>query len=444
MSLNGSFIIGYIILVLVIGYLSGRKQTGADFMIADRKLSLFNFVGTSTASMVGGGFLVVYTAYVYEFGIGALAGVVGLGLGFILFGFFAKKLRALAHEHDFHTLADYFHFRFDKKIGHLVAIVIAVIFILFLLNQFIAGTHILSAVSGYSYEFALFISASVILLYLLLGGFQSVVRTDIFQYLVLIFLIFVVGINMVFKAEVPVIEFTKSTASIPLVISFIIYGILMVWHSADIWQRVYSAKNDKVIQYGMHLTGFLLIVIGLGITLIAYSARIAFPSIDPAQAFVYGMQNLLSPGMLVLGVILVFAAIMSSADTMIFVLASNFAKDAMPHFKGSRLSSEELRVYTRRSLVVIVLIGTILAYFFRNIVDVTLINAGIGMAITPVIIGSIKWQLEPKAIVISILSGIIYTLIWIGFGKISPETMISSVLISTITLIIFQKLFKKH
>jgi len=441
--LDNSFIIGYIILVLLIGYFSGRRQTGADFMLADRKLGLFDFVGTTVASAVGGGFLVVYTAYVYEFGIGALSAVLGLSLGYISFAFIAKKLRRLAHENDFHTVADYFHFHFDKKTGHFIAFTVGFLFLLFLLNQFIAGTQILSAISGYSYELSLLISASVVLLYLVLGGFRSVVKTDVFQYLILIFLVLVVGFSMVFEAKVPAIEFTKSSMDLPLLISFVVYGLLAVWHSADLWQRIYAAKNDKVIKQGMIISGLLLFVIGFGITMIAFSARIAFPGIDPAQAFVFGLQNLLSPGMLALGIILVFAAIMSSADTIIFVLATNFAKDLMPHVKGRRLLADELRGYTRLGIILIILITTMLAFFFRNLVDIALIVAGIGMSLTPPIIASFIWRLKPGSIVISIVLGLLYLLGWIISGKITPETMISSVLISAIALFVFQKILRK-
>ena len=440
---NKYFILIYIVIVLLIGYWSSRKQSGADFMLANRKLGLFDFVGTTVASMVGGGFLVAYTAYIYEFGIAALFAVFGYGLGFALFGLGAKKLRFMAHQYNFHTLADYFHFKFDKKTGHLIAIVIFIIFILFVLNQFIAGTQILSAVSGYNYEISLLISALVVLIYLALGGFQSVVKTDIFQYLILIFLILVLGFHMTFKAHVPLIEFTKTTASLSLVTSFIIYGFLIVWHSADVWQRVYAAKNDKVIQHGMPLIGLLLIIIGIGLTLIAYSARIAFPGIDPAQAFVYGLTNLLSPGMLTLGIILVFATIMSSADTIIFILASNIAKDGIGHFKEKRLTANELRHYTRIALIVIVLLATILSYFFRSVINVTLINAGLGMSITPAIIGSFIWKLKPYAIILSIIFGVTSTFGWIIGGKILPETMVSAIFISGITLFVFQKILKK-
>ena len=226
-------------------------------------------------------------------------------------------------------------------------------------------------------------------------------------------------------------------------LAFFIYGMLHVWASADFWQRVYSAKNDRVVQIGTPIIGVLLILLGLGITLIAYSARIKFPDIDPAQSFVYGIQNMLSPGMLALGVILIFAAVMSSADTIIFVLATNFAKDGVARLKGHSLHADELRRYTRLSIIGIILIGTILAYFFRNIIDITLINAGIAMSVTPAIATAFKWRLNTNAIILSVVIGLLYTFFWIVQGKIGPETMISPVFVSTFALIFFQKLLKK-
>ena len=96
-SLDSSLIIGYIVLVLIIGYISSHKQTGADFMIANRNLGIWQFVATLTATFVGGTILVVYTAYIYEFGAGALFGFLGAGLGLVVFAYLAKKLRRQAH-----------------------------------------------------------------------------------------------------------------------------------------------------------------------------------------------------------------------------------------------------------------------------------------------------------------------------------------------------------
>ena len=88
------------------------------------------------------------------------------------------------------------------------------IFILFLLNQLIAGTHILVAVSDFTYEYALLISASVVLIYLILGGFKSVVKTDVFQYLVFFFLVVLIGFNMFFSSGGSFVDNSIDTGTI--------------------------------------------------------------------------------------------------------------------------------------------------------------------------------------------------------------------------------------
>lgn len=440
--MNTYFIMAYFLLVLAIGYFSSRKQSGADFMIAERKLGLPTFVGTAVATMVGGGMLVTYTAYVYEFGIGMLAAVFGLAIGYIAFGFVGRKIRRLGKEHDFHTIADYFHHHFSGKVGHLTAVVTSTIVILSILNQFIAGTQILVAVTTYSYETSLLISASAILVYLIMGGFRSVVRTDFFQYIVLIFLVIVIGGNMAITTNISTAEFVANSTSMSLIVAGVVYGILIIWFSPDIWQRIYAAKDDKTVSVGMLLSGLFLLIIGFGITLIASSTRIAFPGIDPAQAFVYGIQNLLSPTLISFGVIMLFAAIMSSADTLIFVLASNFAKDGVARFKKQKLNDDSLRTHTRVALIFITICATILAYFFRSVVDVTLVNAGLGMSLTPTIIASLKWRLSPYAIMGSVICGIIYVIAFIIIGNISPQTMVSTVIISGLFLFLAQKSIK--
>jgi solute:Na+ symporter, SSS family len=440
--MNPYFIVGYIVLVLAIGYLSSRKQSGSDFMIAERKLSLPTFVSTTVATFFGSGALVAYTAYVYEFGIGMLSVLVGLAIGYIVFGFAAKKIHKMGREHNFHTIADYFHYHFKGKVGHVIAVIIGLILITQVLNQMIAGTQILSAVTTYGYEFSLLISSGVILFYLILGGFRSVVRTDVFQYLVMIFLIFVIGGSMASETSLSFSEISENTTSVSLIIAGAVYGFLFIWYSADLWQRIYAAKDIKTVRVGMGIAAVFLLAMGLGITLIASSTRAFFPDIDPAQALVFGIQNLLSPTFVSLGVIMLFAAIMSSADTLIFVLASSFSKDGVAQFKGRKLNNNELRFYTRISLIGITLCAAFLAYFFRSVIDVTLVNAGLGMAITPAIVGSLKWKLNPYALTGSIIFGIIYVIAWIIVGNITPQTMVSTIMISAAFLLISQKVFK--
>ncbi len=438
-----SYLIGYIILLILIGYFSGRKQSGDEFMIANRQLGLFEFVSTIVATLVGGTVLVVYTAYTYVYGIVTLLGFVGATLGFIFFAYIAKNLRKIGKENNFHTVADFFHFKYGKKLGHLVAMIIFTVILIAILKQFISGTQILAALSGFSYEASLAITATVILLYLVMGGFQSVVKTDVFQYLVVLFLIFVVGVMSFKKAEVPVNELLQLDASDPkLLTSFLLIGSLSVWHAADVWQRVYAAKNDKIIKQGFFISGIVILILGAGITMIGLAARNAFPDIDSSQALVFGMTNLLPPGVLGLGVVLLFAAIMSSADTLLFVLATSFAKDFVSQRKGIEPNEDELRAYTRIGIMFIVLLVSLLTYFFRDVVHIALVNVGLGFSLTPSIIGSFIGDLNPKAVLISVLSALLYWLVWVLLGHIDPNTMTSVLLVSTTTLIIAQKVIK--
>jgi solute:Na+ symporter, SSS family len=438
-NVNLSFVFGYLILALIIGFVSSKKQSGKDFMIADRNLGLFSFVSTVVASIIGGTILVVYTAYIFEFGLGALFGFVGLAIGLVLFAYWGKRLRELAHKENFYTIEDFLHYKFGRRIGSLVAIVVLISVVLILLKQFIAGAKILSAVSSFSYESALILSLGVIFIYLIMGGFRSVVKTDIFQYLLLVFLIFVVGFNLASGTDLNISNFSSGDMNVFLMISFLIYGIIYVWTSADTWQRVYAARDDKVVKRGLTISGLFLLVIGIGITLIGYSAKLAFPDIDPGQAIVYGLVNLLSPSLLGLGVVLMFSAIMSTADTFIFVVSTNITKDFIARFKRRELSSNELRKYTRINLVLILILIGGLAYFFRNLVDIALINAGLMMSLTPVVIGSFRWKLKKKASLISIVAGLIYVVVMVILRMITPEMMIAAALVSLVALLLGQK-----
>lgn len=440
--LDTYLILGYIVLCLLIGYFSGRKQTGEDFMIMDRKLGLFSFVCTVVASLIGATAMVVYVAYIFQFGLGALSAILGVAIGFTAFAFYAHRLRALAHEHHFHSMADFFHHSFGGRVGHFVALLVMLQLIILILKQFIGGAGVIVGISSYSYETALLMSAIVIFVYLIMGGFRSVVRTDIFQYLAMLILMFVIGFSMAGQANLPVTAFMENSSSWGIVISFFVLGLVIVWYDPAIWQRVYAAKDDRVVRWGLIYSSIALVILGIGIALIALSAKQAFPDIDPAQALVFGITHLLPPGLVGLGAILIFAAIMSSADTILFLIASNITKDFIRPLKKRDLSPDELTYYTRWSLMIVIAVAAGLAYFFRDLVKLALINDALGMTLAPAIIASFFTRLKSRAVGWSIASGIIYTFVWIALDNTSPEAMISAIVPSAIILVILQKFLK--
>ena len=224
----------YALVCIGIGFWSSRSKKDDDYLIAGRKMSYFGFVSSVIASYIGGAAVVAYSAYVYEFGISAIAVFVGTAAGFIIFIPYALKLRKISGEKQFLTLSDWFYYKFDKRTGLLSAIILFIVYFGMLLNQFIAGSSILSHISGMSYESALLISSSIITVYLLAGGFNSVIKTDIFQYIILFVLFILLGVILIRNDQSFTHELADFSRMDPLMtIVFIVFGILIIFQSAE-------------------------------------------------------------------------------------------------------------------------------------------------------------------------------------------------------------------
>lgn len=78
-----SLLIGYALVCILIGFWSSRKNKDEDYLIAGRNMSLVGFVASVVASYVGGAAIVLYSAYVYKFGISAIAVFLGTAAGFL-------------------------------------------------------------------------------------------------------------------------------------------------------------------------------------------------------------------------------------------------------------------------------------------------------------------------------------------------------------------------
>lgn len=435
-TLDLTLLILYALICIGIGIWSAKRQKEDEYLIAGRKLSVWSFMATMVATYIGGGALVAYTAYVYEFGISAIALFVGSGIGYLVFVWYALVIRRVGKEKEFHTLSDWYRDKFDNKNAIISAIIVFVVYLGALVVQFIAGSSVLSVISGWSYGAALLFSGTVILIYLALGGFRSVVRTDVFQYLVLIILFVVIGFVMVRDGGVSkeLLDFSK--LGISLTITFIIYGIIYIFVASEYWQRIYAAKNSEVIRKGLIGSAILIVITGFALTLIGLAAGTSFPGIDPSEAAAYGFINLLPAGLISLSLILLFAAIMSSADSIIFVLASSVSKDYFGHKFYNQLNERKLVKLTRTFIVFFSIIGMVFAFFFRDIIAVVLTISGLLFALAPSVIGSFHSKLSNNAVFASMLAGIIYVFILILFDLVIPEYAVASIFVALVVLLV--------
>jgi len=442
---NLSMLIVYALVCIIIGLISTKGNRDDDYLIAGRKIGFLGFVFTVVASYIGGAAIVAYSAYVYKFGISAIAVFIGTAAGFLIFIPYALKLRKYSTKKQFLTLSDWFYFKFDKKTGLVSAIILLVVYFGMLLNQFIAGSSILANISGLSYETALLISAAVITIYLFAGGFKSVVKTDVFQY-VIMFILFVLLAYVLIKGDH---DFSReatdlSDMNFSMTIAFIFFGILIIFQSAEYWQRVYAAKSNKVIKTGFIASAILVLVTGLAITIVGLSAHYQVPGIAPRDAFAEGLKVLAPKKFIGAGLVLLFAAIMSSADTIIFVLASSMAKDYIAHFSKKEVTQHNLKIQTKIFIVLFSFVGFLLAFYFRSIIDVIVFITGVGFTIVPAAVASFHFKIEKQAALASFISGVGYVLILFVTGNLLPELSVASFLVALIFLVLFQLIYRKR
>lgn len=441
--LDISLLIAYALVCIGIGFWSSRSKRDDDYLIAGRKMSLVGFISSVIASYVGGAAIVLYSAYVYQFGISAIAVFVGTSAGFLFFIPYALKLRRFSSQQKFLTLSDWFSFKYDKQTGLVSAIILFVVYFGMLLNQFIAGSSILSHISGLKYETALLISASIITIYLLAGGFNSVVKTDIFQYIILFVLFVILGVILVrgdqdFMTELA--DFSRIDPAMTVV--FVIFGVLIIFQSAEYWQRVYAAKNEKVVKRGLTGAAIFVILTGLAISIVGLSAHLHVPGIDPGRAFAEGLTVLIPQKFIGASLVLLFAAIMSSADTIIFVLASSVSKDYIANFTKKDITQHNLKNYTRLFILMFSVMGFVFAWFFRDLVTVIIFITGIGFTIIPAAIASFHFIIDRRSALLSFFSGILYVIVLIISNNLIPELSIASIVVALLVLLISQTALK--
>lgn len=439
--LDWIFIAVYFIIVLIIGIVSARKQSKEDFLIAERKLGAWNISASVAAGFMGGGLLVAYVSYIYEFGMAAFWVFIGIVLGFMMLLLYYKKLKEMSDREEFYTISDYFKFKYGKSVGVISAVTIILYSLFFILIELIGGGRILSGLLGIPYYLAVLLGAGVVLFYLGLGGFKSVVKTDFFQYLVMVLFALVIAFFLIRGSPVPASEFTLSGGGWGNAIAFILLGAFTTFMAPDLWQRIYAAKSKKIVRNALYLTSVILLIFGFLVTLIGIVAKINYPDILPGEALLYGLSHLLPAGLLGLGLVMLFAAIMSSLDSYLFILGMNISEDITKNYKD--MTKEQLIRLTRWSIMGFTIVSVIIALLIQSIITVALAFGSISLALIPSLIGGFHFKLKRKAVFLSILTGIISVFIILFSGYITPESSIISLPVSLVFLLVGQWLFRE-
>lgn len=414
-------IAAYLILTLYIGLKYSRKgkdDSVENFLLAGRKLSLPAFTATLVSTWYGG-----------ILGIGEFTWLYGIlnwvtqALPYYLFAIiFAIFLAPKIQKSKLFTIPDLLYENYGNKTGFMGSILI--FFLVTPAPHLLMIMFLLSSVLGIPLIWAYLIAVVFSILYVYFGGFNSVVKTDIFQF-IMMFVGFIIMVFMLvnkyggyqfLRNNLPAshLEFAGGMG-----IQYVfVWFFIALWTFVDpgFYQRCYAAKSPKIAKYGiLSAVGFWM-VFDLLTTTTGLYAKVLLTDINPVMAFPKLGSMVLPPLLLGIFIVGLLATIMSTLDSTAFLSAVTFGRDLI--WRNRKKSN--IKQFTRIGLFVSIAISTILVIILPSVVKMwyTLGSLLIPSLLLPVVITffRLKKYMKDKWTFISMLVGFLGSLLWFGMG----------------------------
>jgi Na+/proline symporter len=276
LSLNLTFVVVVFIstLFLFIGIFYSRKKVNlSTYLVSDRNEGIFSLSATLIASSLGAWILFGPPTAATWGGFGSVVGyALGTAFPMILLMFFGKKIRLLLPKG--RSLTELILKKFGKNLFKLIFSLMIFYLFIFLCAEVTAISKLIYYISGLN----IWITASIILFftltYVLFGGLNATIRSDSIQFvfiiLLFLYLIFSVFFQNNHNLNLNIFHenFSKYDSK-SLILSFqfgfvffIAVAATNLFHQGN-WQRVYAAKNEKILIKSLVVSSIIIFVIVL-------------------------------------------------------------------------------------------------------------------------------------------------------------------------------------
>ncbi|WP_019671599.1 sodium/proline symporter PutP [Psychrobacter lutiphocae] len=429
----------YFILMIGIGIWAYFKQDkdSAGYMLGGRNLSPGVAALSAGASDMSGWLLLGLPGYMYGSGLVSIWIALGLTLGaFANYLLVAPRLRVYTEIADNAiTLPDYFANRFEDK-SHLLRVISAIVIILFFTVYTAAslagGGKLFDSALGMSYSSGLWVTAGVVVIYTLFGGFLAVSTTDFVQGMIMLFAMIIVPV-VAFTDLGGVGATTNAIRNIDPQMLNIFHGMsffgilsLLAWGLGYFGQphiivRFMAIRSVKDVPTARRIGMSWMIVSLIGALMTgfagrAYVQKTAMTLDDPETIFLVFTDFLFHP--LVSGFLLaaILAAIMSTISSQLLVVSSSLTRDVYKLFFDKE-APESRQVLVGRISVVLV---AVVAIFLARDPDSSVLNlvsnawAGFGAAFGPLVLISLMWKrMNRNGALAGMIVGALTVIVWI-------------------------------
>lgn len=410
MALDIIVVMIYAIGMLGLGWYGMRRaKTHEDYLVAGRNLGPTLYMGTMATTVLGGASTVGTVRLGYVHGISGFWLCAALGLGIIALNLFlAKPLLRLK----IFTVTQVLERRYNPMARQASAAIMLAYALMIGVTSTLAMGTVLQVLLDLPFWMSLLLGGGVVVIYSTIGGMWSLTLTDIVQFVIkTVGLMFILLPVCLYKAggwdtlvaKLPAASFNWTTIGWDTIITYFLIYFFGILIGQDIWQRVFTARDEKVCQRAGTTAGVYCVLYGLACALIGMAAHVLMPDLaNPNNAFAEMIKSQLPEGIRGLLMAAALAAMMSTASAGLLAASTTLTEDLLPKLRGGKQSSLGVnRLFTL--LTGLVVLGIALAV--NDVISALTLayNLLVGGMLIP-LIGAIFWKRATTAGAIASMS----------------------------------------
>ncbi|MEO0043640.1 MAG: hypothetical protein RL329_3088 [Bacteroidota bacterium] len=389
------FILLYLAGTVAIGWFSARYvQNASDFAVGGRSMPLMVVASGLFATWFGSETVLGASTKFTEKGlIGVVEDPFGAALCLFLVGILlAKPLYKL----NLLTFSDYFKIRYGQTVERISAVMMVPSYLGWIAAQLIALATILHVVTGLPMPYGVLICALLVMFYTYIGGMWAVSITDFIQTIIIIIGMVLLAYLMVqqvgglstvlaktpdgFFNMLPEVGFKNR---VEYFVAWITVGLGSV-PQQDVFQRIMSAKTEKIAIRGAYVSGVMYLTVAMLPLLIALCGKILYPELLVGNE---ETKQMLIPKMVLqhggLGLQILFfgalmSAILSTASGAILAPATVIGENIIKSF-NKNITDNQLLKSMRWSVVGVTVASVLFTTFNDSIYELVSQSSAISL-----------------------------------------------------------------
>ncbi len=452
----------YFIAMLGIGFYAWRKSTqdSEGYLLGGRDLGPAVTALSAGASDMSGWLMLGLPGAIFLSGLGQAWIGIGLIIGaYLNYLLVAPRLRTYTElAGDAITVPDFLEERFHDKsrlLRMISALVIIIFFALYTSAGMVSGGKFATSALGMDYTLGILVTAGIVVVYTVMGGFLAVSLTDFVQGCIMFIALILVPVAayLTLGADGFGQGLAAAEASRGLSLTQLVGGevTLIAIISAAAWGLGYFGQPHIIVRFmairrvedmptARRINMGWMIVSLAGAILTGFIGAAWFGSrggapADAETVFLLLAEILFHPFIAGFVLAAVLAAIMSTISSQLLVTSSSLTEDIYKTFLKRSASEKELVMIGRIAVAAVAVVAGLLAMDPDSSILGLVGNAwaGFGAAFGPAILFSLRWKRTTReGVLAGMIVGAVTVIAWIMLGlgatmyEIVPGFILSS------------------